>query len=162
MDIATNWPRMRAVGLAAIGLALIAGCQPSGGPPFKAVGTVEDIMHDVVYPHADFVWDSVGTIITVEGTHEIRPGNEDEWLRVMQSALTVAEAGNLLMLEGRAKDSGKWLEYAAGLIDAASLAVQAAKDRDADELFDAGGTIYEACTACHERYWEVPPSAMRP
>jgi len=162
MQTMTTWPA--AAALCALGavIGLSTGCQVDEGPPFRVVGTVEDVMHDVVYPHADVVWDSVGTIITVEGTNEIRPGNEDEWLRVMQSAYTIAEAGNLLMLEGRAKDTGDWMEYAGGLIDAATLVVQAAKDRDAERVFDTGGTLYEACTACHEQYWEVPPSAMRP
>lgn len=156
-----------AIALIAISGGLAAGCQAgeeagTSGPPFQLVGSIEDVMHDVVYPHAEVVWDSVGTIITEEGTHEIRPGSEAEWLRVTQSAYTIAEAGNLLMLEGRAKDTGDWMEYASGLIDAASLAVEAAQARNAERLFDTGGTIYEACTACHEQYWETPPSAMRP
>ncbi len=162
-------PRMIAACSAVLTLVAIApGCGPAGtgsageGPPFKLVASVEDLMHDVVYPHAEVVWDSVGTIITVEGTNEIRPGNEEEWMRVMQSALTVAEAGNLLMMEGRAKDDGDWMTYASGLIDAATLAVEAAEKRDAEGVFDTGGEIYAACTACHEQYWEVPPSAMRP
>ena len=130
--------------------------------PFNPVGTVEDVMHDIVYPHAEVVWDSVGTIITAEGTEEIRPSNEDEWLRVMQSALVLAEAGNLLMMDGRARDSEEWMTYANGLIDASVQVMQAAGERDDQGVFDTGGTLYAACTDCHERYWEKPPSAMRP
>ena len=132
------------------------------GPPFRPVGTVEDVMHDVVYPHAEVVWDSVGTIVTAEGTNEIRPGNEDEWLHVVQSALTLAEAGNLLMMDGRALDSADWMTYANGLIDAATKVMEAAENRDDQGVFDTGGELYAACTACHEQYWEKPPSAMRP
>ena len=143
--------------------AAMACSQPSEpGPPFKPVASIHDLMHDVVYPHAEVVWDSVGTIIDQEGTHEIRPGNEHQWERVMQSALTVAEAGNLLMMEGRAKDTDDWMRHAAALIDAATLAIEAANNRDADAVFDIGGEIYYACNNCHEQYWEKPPSAMRP
>ncbi len=160
----------RPVAVAPVGLvlALAIACGQGGGsgegvsPPFKPVASVEDLMHDVIYPHADVVWDSVGTIITKEGTNEIRPRSHEEWEQVLQSALTVAEAGNLLMLEGRAKDSGEWMESAAALIDAASLAVEAASNHDPEAVFDTGGEIYTACNDCHERYWEVPPSAMRP
>ena len=153
------------VGTAACVAALALACQSGSdaySPPFKAVAPVEDLMHDVIYPHAEVVWDSVGTIITAEGTEEIRPRSHEEWEAVVQSALTVAEAGNLLMLEGRAKDTGEWMERSAALIDAASLAIQAASDHDPEELFDMGGVIYEACNNCHESYWEKPPSAMRP
>ena len=144
-----------------------AACGPSeqssaAGPPFRPVGTVEDVMHDVVYPHAEVVWDSVGTIVTAEGTDEIRPSNEDEWLHVMQSALTLAEAGNLLMMDGRARDTEDWMTYANGLIDASTKVMEAAENRDDQGVFDSGGELYVACTACHERYWEKPPSAMRP
>ena len=148
-------------------VGIFASCTPSdstsqAGPPFRPVGTVEDVMHDVVYPHAEVVWDSVGTIITVEGTNEIRPSNEDEWMRVMQSAFTLAEAGNLLMMEGRARDTADWMSHAGGLIDAATQVMEAAENRDDQGVFDTGGELYAACTACHEQYWEKPPSAMRP
>ncbi|MYC65881.1 MAG: hypothetical protein F4X12_06060 [Acidobacteriia bacterium] len=157
----------RALAAAIVVVAVCAGCGLSeqaspAGPPFRPVGSVEDVMHDVVYPHAEVVWDSVGTIITVEGTNEIRPANEDEWMHVMQSAYTLAEAGNLLMMEGRARDSADWMTYANGLIDAAMQVMEAADNRDDQGVFDTGGDLYVVCTACHEQYWEKPPSAMRP
>ena len=159
----------RAVALVAVGAAALAvACAPAGreeggaGSLFQPVGSVEDIMHDVIYPHADVLWDSVGTIIDGDGTHEIRPASEEEWERVMQSALTVAEAGNLLMMEGRARDADAWMQHAAALIGAATLAMEAAINRDAQAVFDTGGKVYSACNNCHERYWEKPPSAMRP
>ena len=153
---------------AVVSLAAVAvSCSPAGDSeappsPFKAVASVEVLMHEIVYPNAEVVWDAVGTIITAEGTNEIRPGSQEEWDAVARSALTVAEAGNLLMLEGRAQDSGEWMERAAALIDAATLAIDAAHEHDPEALFDVGGQIYEACNACHESYWEKPPSAMRP
>ena len=156
--------RAMACMVATVTSVLAQACAPvsESGPPFKPVASIHDLMHDVVYPHAEVVWDSVGTVIDQEGTTEIRPGNEQEWERVMQSALTVAEAGNLLMMEGRAKDTGDWMQHASGLIEAATFAVEAANNRDADAVFDIGGEIYNACNNCHEQYWEKPPSAMRP
>ncbi len=166
MKLGNRWKHEALIaGILIVGIC--ASCGPSEqasptGPPFRPVGTVEDVMHDVVYPHAEVVWDSVGTIITVEGTNEIRPGNEDEWMRVMQSAYTLAEAGNLLMMDGRARDTEDWMAYANGLIDAAMQVLEAADNRDDQGVFDTGGELYVACTACHEQYWEKPPSAMRP
>ena len=58
--------------VAAFGLAC-SGSPQSEPPPFQPVSTVDQLMHDVVYPHAQEVWKSVGTIVTIEGTEEIRP-----------------------------------------------------------------------------------------
>ncbi len=163
-----------AVRLGAVSAAVMAGACGSGGggehaggngaptPPFKPVASVHELMHDIVYPNAEVVWKSVGTIISYAGTDEIRPENEEEWEVVERSALTLAEAGNLLMLEGRAEDSGVWMEKARALIDATTVAVEAARNRDAQAIFDSGEHIYYACDGCHEEYWEVPPSSMRP
>ena len=68
------------------------------------------------------------------------------------AAATIAESGNLLMMKGRAIEEEDWMKASSGLIDAAMLAVQAAEAKDKDALFDAGGTLYESCTACHSKY----------
>lgn len=152
-------------GMAALlAVALAPSCDSGGAerPPFAPVASIHDLMHDVIYPHAETYWDSVGTIIDEDGTHEIRPESDDEWEKVVQSAFTLAEAGNLLMMEGRAKDSGPWMLHAKALIEAASTGIEAAQNRDPEAVFDTGGFIYEACDSCHEQYWEKPPSAMRP
>ena len=58
--------------------ALFAGAcggQPdaAGQPPFRPVSSVEELMHDVVLPHADEVWDSVGTIFTSKARKRFTP-----------------------------------------------------------------------------------------
>ena len=119
-------------------------------------------MHDVVYPHADLVWESVGTIITYEGTEEIRPRTEDEWIALEGDARTLMEAGNLLMMEGRAKDTGKWMERATALIEASQKVLEAAEAQDAQAIFDRGELIYNACQDCHWEYnYEVDPGIIR-
>ena len=154
--------RCAAASVALLGIACSPAGDATGPAPFKPVASVEILMHEVVYPHAEVIWDAVGTIITADGTDEIRPRSQEEWDAVARSALTIAETGNLLMLEGRAKDTGEWMDRAAALIEAGSLAIDAAHDADPERLFEVGGQIYEACNGCHESYWEKPPSAMRP
>lgn len=153
-------------------VALAGACGQGGGdagdpavdPPFQPVASLHDLMHDVVYPNAEVVWKSVGTIISYAGTEEIRPADEEAWEKVLQSALTLAEAGNLLMIRGRAdaQEDGLWVAKAQGLTEATIPAVEAARNRDAEAIFDLGEGIYNACNGCHEEYWESPPSAMRP
>ncbi len=140
----------------------MAESEAASQPPFKPVADVRQLMHDVVYPNADAVWESVGTIISYEGTEEIYPRNDEEWAAVERSALTLTEAGNLLMIEGRAKDAGAWMERARALIDAASVALKAAQNKDADAIFDSGEGIYYACEGCHVQYrYDDDPSIIR-
>ena len=146
----------------------VAACGGSGSPetkaqpPFRPVSSIEEIMHDVVFPHADRVWDSVGTIITMEGTEEIYPRTEEEWIALQSDARTLMEAGNLLMIDGRAKDADKWMERAGALIDAAEKVLEAAEAQDSAAVFDRGELIYNACQNCHWEYnYEIDPSIIR-
>ena len=54
------------------------------------------------------------------------PKNGGEWTALQNSALILAETGNLLMLPGRAKDKGEWMKNAKALVDAGSAAFKAA------------------------------------
>ena len=107
------------VGMAAM-LAACGGGKPvtpavPAAPPIKAIATVEEVMHGMVIPNAEVVWGAVGTIYTTKGVEERAPKTEDDWIKVEASATTLTEAGNLLMMEGRAKDNGKWMERARAL-----------------------------------------------
>ena len=108
---------------------------------------------------ADVIWQSVKTVVTRAGAKEFRPRTDAEWAQVLHAAASVTEAGNLLMMAPRARDSGNWMKAAPALVDGGSDALQAAQARNADKLFDAGATLYEACNACHRQYyWPAPPA----
>jgi hypothetical protein len=128
----------------------LISCAPQ--PPFKPVGSIKQVMESTVHPSAEVVFESVGTIISASGTEEIAPKNDQQWAAVQHSALT-AEAGNLLMMPGRAKQDGEWMKLAQGLVDVGLVAHKAAQAKNAEALFEAGGQIYEACLRCHSRYW---------
>ena len=130
---------------------LLAGCS-APGPPLKPVGTVRQIMEGTVHPSSEVIFEAVGTIITMSGVQEIAPKSDEEWTGVWNNALTLAEAGNLLMMGDRPKDRDEWMKRAQALRDAGVLAMKAAEARNAEALFSAGGTVYEACEQCHYRY----------
>ena len=125
---------------------------PPATLPFHTILDLKQFMKLVIDPAADGVWDSVKTIITKKGTEEIRPKTDEQWMAVVSSAATVAEAANLLMLDGRALDKKEWMTAVRRLTDTAEKAMKAAEAKDADAVFAAGGEIYEACRACHQRY----------
>jgi hypothetical protein len=152
---------MKAVLLVSACALLAVGCSSkappatagaSTAPPFQNVANVKQVMNWIIEPNADVLWDSVGTIITEQGIEEIQPQTEEEWEAVRNSAAVIAESGNLLMMEGRAFDRDQWMKDARGMIDAANTAIQAAEAKDVAALFDAGGVVYESCTACHSKY----------
>src|SRR5258708_11442996 len=101
------------------GLAICAltACGPAP-PPYKPVADVKQLMQGVVDPSADGVWQSVAIIFTKNHVEERRPRTQKEWEAVRAHAMTLAEAGNLLMMPGRAKDGNDWMKFAQELVDA--------------------------------------------
>jgi hypothetical protein len=119
-------------------------------------------MHGMVIPNAEVVWGAVGTIYTTKGVEERQPKTDDEWIKVEASATTLTEAGNLLMMEGRAKDHGRWMERARALREAGDAVRKAAKAKDAAALFERGGDLFEACQGCHFDYrFTKDPNTIR-
>jgi hypothetical protein len=153
---------MRPVRLAALaGLVFAAGCSGPEPPPFKPLADNKLLMQAIVDPNADIVWEAVKTIDTKEGTEEIRPRNDDAWTAVRNAAVTLAESGNLLMMVPRAKDGGEWMKLSQQMIDTSEAAIRAAEAKNADRLFTVGGDIYEACSACHQKYMDAIVNANK-
>jgi hypothetical protein len=130
---------------------VITGCQPPPQPFEEAVNLRELMLH-VVEPAAEIYWDSVGTIMDVEGTHYIAPTTPDEWIAVENAAATLAEAGNLLLIPARRREDPRWQEYAAAMLESGRQALAAADSRDVDAVFVAGGDVYVVCADCHAAF----------
>ena len=153
----------------------------TAGGQVQLVGTIKDIMEGIVDPSADILWDSVATDITAAGVVEKRPQTDEEWAVVQSAALMLAEAPNLLKMNGRkvartgertqsegpnapeltadqiyAKINGNralFIKYANGLQNTAKKALAAARAKDVNGLFDVGEEIDTACENCHLEYW---------
>lgn len=113
---------------------------------------MKDLMLNVLDPAADTIWESVGTIMTVEGTFERAPSTDDEWAGVRAGAIQLAESGNLLLLPSRSGGSEAWIAEARALIEASNRALKAIEAKDKDTLFTVGGDIYDVCTSCHSQF----------
>ena len=135
-----------------IGAIWLAGCGAPPPPPFNTTLALKQVMEWVIDPAADVIWDSVKSIITEKGAKEIAPHTDAEWDAVRNAAASLMEAGNLLMLEGRAKDQKEWIAAARGLSAAANQALKAAEAKNAESVFAEGGNLYSACRACHDKY----------
>jgi len=142
---------MRRLTLAA--LLLTAAC--GGGaqaPPFRAVADTKLLMADVVERQAQIVWDAVGTIVTAEGTQEIRPKSDEDWMKVKAAAVNLTEAGNLLMIAPRAQDGDRWMKNVQRMMAESEKLMASADRRDPQQIFDQGAELYESCVNCHTQY----------
>ncbi|MCH1569753.1 MAG: hypothetical protein L7S64_00255 [Longimicrobiales bacterium] len=133
-------------------VALTACSAPADEDRYTAVADMSDLMAHVLEPNAQVYWRAVGWIIDFEGEHELRPETEEEWLAVENAAFVVAEAGNLLMMDGRALDDGPWMTMSQSLIDIGRRAIEVAEARDEQAVFDVGAEMYFVCTQCHATY----------
>lgn len=146
------------VGALSIIALLAAGCtdkQVAPKPPeapFQAVLDLHDLMNSVLDPATDVIWGAAGAVITEDGEQDLAPVDDAGWQEVLNAAAVVTETGNLLMLPGRAQDSGDWMEYSAALISTGKEAMAAAEAQDAQAVFDVGGKLYLVCVACHQSY----------
>jgi hypothetical protein len=140
-----------------------------------------------VDPSADLLWASVSTVITAAGTEEKQPRTPAEWLTVRNYAVTLIEAGNLLLIQHRQvaergkktddadipgietpehmqrtidSDPAAFRKAALALRTAAVKALAAVDVKNPEALTEAGGDLDAACEACHLRYWY--PHSPRP
>jgi hypothetical protein len=152
--------------------------QPAPSSSFRPTSTIKDLMDSMVDPSADFLWESVATIVSAAGTEERQPKTPEEWANVRRRAITLIEATNLLIMDGRhvAKPGEKaeneevelgpeeieklingdrttWVTNAHALNDAAMIALKAIDAKNAAGLLDAGEGIDTACENCHLKYW---------
>ena len=121
-------------------------------PPFDTTVSVKDLMANMMDPTADVVWESVGTIMTKEGTFERAPQTDEEWNNVKAHAIMLVESGNLLMLPARSGGNPEWIALAQDLITQSKRMITAAEQHDRQAVFDVGADIYDRCVNCHKKF----------
>jgi len=188
---------LRKIVLSAVAALLLplAACTEEAPPaaaaapesPFRPIATIQDIMDAEIDPSADFLWASVGFVATKAGVEDKQPRTDAEWATVRHNALTLIEATNLLVIEGRrVADEGKPLDqeekagiedpkeiqkaieanrsafvgFAHGLHDAGMLMLKAIDDKDIAAMGTAGEKLDAACEQCHRTFWY--PNATEP
>ena len=164
-----NWLNMRTIQwLFVVGVLLfitgigfvIAGAREarSAAPAVEAapsttpVASVKQIMAAITGPAATTVYNSVGTVVSVQGIKETAPQNDEEWAALASTAAALAESGNLLLTPGRAIDNGDWVKMTQDFVEKSKLAIKAAEEKSTEGILSAGSEINETCDNCHERY----------
>ena len=167
-------PSSRAKLAAALSLLLWAGVACAGRGP----ATFKDIMHSMVDPSGDFVFQSIQEIADDRGAREKAPQTDAEWQDVRAHLTVLLEVPDALVTEGRMaahpKDRSKnpevenepaqvqnlldadragLLRRARRLHDAAAVAIKAVDAKDKDAYFRSLNGIDNACESCHLHYW---------
>lgn len=120
--------------------------------PLAPVASVKQIMNGIVNPAATAVFDAVQTTVTEKGVEDKAPQGDAEWAMLGDSAAGLAEAGNLLMMEGRAVDRADWIAMSQAMTDAAKQTLKAVDAKSADGVLEAGSVLNTSCDNCHRRY----------
>lgn len=157
-----------------------APAEAAAQPDLKALVSIKELMENIIDPIADYVFDAVGTDVTAKGVVETKPVSDDDWAKVRQGAVTLAEGTNLLKMPRRVappgdknnsggpnapelspeqiqakidQDRALWNKHADELRDEALKVLEIVKAKDADGLFEAGSRIDKVCENCHLEYW---------
>ena len=134
---------MRIMGLFSLAMVLIlTGPTLAQAPSVEPVGTMSQLMVDIIYPTSDDIF-YIG---------RTPPSNNAEWGAIQRSALMLAESGNLLMVGSRARDQGNWIKDAKLLVDVGAAAYKAARAKDMDAILALNEQLYTACVTCHQDY----------
>jgi Cytochrome C' len=163
-------------------LLTLCGCKPAApAVEYAPTATVREVMQSIVEPSADYLWDSVATIITAGGEEHKQPRTDEEWDEEHKHAIALVEATNLLLIPNRhvakpnetadnpeferdpkdidamiAKDRATFLRHIGALREAAMTMLKAVEARDVSAIDDNGGVLDQACEDCHMTYWYLP------
>lgn len=144
----------------------------------RGPATIKDIMHSMVNPSGEFVFQSVQEIADKNGISERAPKTDAEWEDVRSRLVVLRDAPHLLTADGRMAarprdrsanpqvenepadvqklliaDRPGFIRRAGKLHDAAAIAIKAVDAKDKDALLHALDGIDKACESCHLHYW---------
>lgn len=129
--------------------------------PKPTMLSVKDVMRHIVNPAAETYWAHSGEVDDAKGANDRVPTAQAEWNINIDTAAAIAESGNLLLMDGRARDpNGPWAKYALALNAAGVAGMAAATAHDHDKTNDAGSAMYDACFQCHGRYIPRPKDSL--
>jgi hypothetical protein len=172
-------------------LVLSVACSASSSAPvsspspklwgeMKPVVSVKELMADMIDPASDYVFDSIGTIITKEKAIEIQPRTDADWARLRAGAVMMAEGVYLLKVprpfapagdENNStgpepeelspalitakveKDPVLWNAKIEALRNVGLEVLEIVKKKDVNALWDACEDLDSACENCHLEFW---------
>ena len=137
-------------------------------PPVKApVADLNQLMRGLFFPHSNVVFATQR-----QNPADIKQASEPstssdpftgvfgKWEAVENSALTLTEAADLLLVPGRKCSNGRavpvanpdWVRLVNQLREAGMVAYKAAQTKSQEKMIDASEVLNTACAECHNKY----------
>jgi hypothetical protein len=155
----------------AIGAGLCAGflmAQSSPAPAAPApAANLNQLMRSLFFPHSNVVfftqrYDPATVKRADEPSASTDPltGVFAGWEAVENSALTMADAADLLLTPGRKCSNGRdvpigspdWAKLVEGVREASIVSYKAALTKNQDNMLKASDVLAQSCSNCHNRY----------
>jgi len=153
--------------VAGIGILVLQGCtgpaeqklavQPAPQAPAVPLNvSINAVMVGLVDHASHQIWNAA--------TKEKAPKTDKDWYDLQHHAIQVAASGSLIMIPGTGKSDAEWVnkpewkKYSQELADAGLAALDAAKNKNAQALSDAGDKLVTTCESCHKVFKGDLPS----
>ena len=188
-------------GASLVAAVLMVGCsssQPATPAPttpaaqplwgdMKSVVSVKELMHDLIDPLSDNIFDAVGAEWSHDQRVERSPKTDADWDKMRIGAVAMAEASYLLKVPRpfappgddnnsggadamelspaqiaakREKDPVLWDAKIEALRNVGLQVLDIVKRKDVNELWDAAENLDSACENCHLEYWYPGQTAL--
>lgn len=179
------------LGVSIVLMGTLSGCgNPEGTSPlghadapppaFKISASIQDLMQHEIDLSADALWNSVSTDVTEKGVVEHQPRTDEEWFAARSHAITLMEASNLLIMDGRkvllpgqtmadegvqgvlpatevqakiAANREQFIGFAHLLHDVGERMLKAIDQRNVKDMLDVGEQMDTVCESCHMTFW---------
>jgi hypothetical protein len=166
--------------LAGCGTPAPAPAPAPAAPAAQPYANLAQVMRGIPFPNSNIIFDTQS--LDPEAQKDKKPGETAAvgasaqynsvyggWQAVENAALALQETANLIMIPGRLCENGRpvpldredYRKFADGLAEAGKVAYKAAQSKNLDAMLEAGGTVTDACAACHEVYREKPDNKDR-
>jgi hypothetical protein len=137
---------------------------PKASPP---AADLNQLMRSLFFPHSNVIfftqrYDPATVKRDAEPSAATDPllGVFGGWEAVENSALTLADASDLLMTPGRKCSNGKdvpvdradWAQLVKGLREASLVSYKASLTKDRDKMIEASDVLAQSCSNCHGTY----------
>ena len=164
-----NKLRMSGLVRATLAVVVCAGflMAQSSTKPTAPSANLNQLMRSLFFPHSNVVfftqrYDPAEVKRASEPSASTDPltGVFGGWEAVENSALTLADAADLLMTPGRKCSNGRdvplgnadWAKLVDGLREASMVSYKAALTKDKDKMIEASDVLAMSCSNCHNKY----------
>lgn len=169
----TRLPRILTAGATVAALFTVSltaqqpAAQPSTPAPSAPAADLNQLMRGLFFPNSNVVFftqvhDPTEVQVAPAPSAATDPLSSvfGKWEAVQNSALTIADAADLLMTPGRKCSNGKdvpvsrpdWVQLVNQLREAGIVAYKAALTKNQDKMIEASEVLNTSCANCHGKY----------